>query len=141
MSATSASDTTPARRQFANAEEARSFTGTPSRYNIQALHDAATIHGCHCAPYRDWFTYDRWRAQGLQVMEGEKATRINVYLPPRTTAAGEIQPARTWTAYVFCRCQVTTPDPNRPRRRRDQPPAAAGDPPAEGHADHADLPF
>src|SRR5436305_1734345 len=50
--------------------EAKHFEGF-SLANATLLTQAAAERGCSCAPYEDWFTYDRWRAQGMQVQKGQ----------------------------------------------------------------------
>lgn len=107
MSSQVNSQSTPRQPRFQSPEEAQTFKGSPSEYNRKTLLTAAAERGCNCQPYQDWFTYDRWKAQGRQVQEGERAMRINVFLP-----ADKDRPQRTWTSYVFCRCQTCDPDPN-----------------------------
>jgi len=64
---------------------------------------------CGCEPYRDVFTYRRWKAQGFQVQRGERAIRLPlVYareaVDPET---GETRSERRLgRSAVFCRHQV-----------------------------------
>lgn len=93
------------------AEEARSFDRI-STANILVLTEAARLRGCSCEPYRDWFTYNRWRAQGYQVQRGEHGTPLTVMIQHEKREAGPdgeecvTTVSRPWTAHVFCRCQV-----------------------------------
>jgi len=90
------------------AAQARQFD-THSQENAMVLEMAAQLHGCHCKPYVDWFTYNRWQAQGMQVQKGEKSTKITTWVTVETEdkRTGEKKekayPHRT---SVFCRCQV-----------------------------------
>jgi hypothetical protein len=65
---------------------------------------------CTCEAYKDIFTYGRWKAQGMQVQKGEKATKITTYIPIKkddpTTGEKVIVGRRQRTSAVFCRCQV-----------------------------------
>ena len=61
-----------------NASEAQSF-GRQSENHIMFLALEADKRGCSCAAYRDWFTYKRWTAQGLQVQKGEKSVKLPIY--------------------------------------------------------------
>ena len=64
---------------------------------------------CGCEPYRDVFTYRRWRAQGFQVQKGQKAIRLPLIYQrtekdPET--GEETTTRRMGRSAVFCRCQV-----------------------------------
>ena len=65
---------------------------------------------CGCVPYRDVFTYKRWKAQGLQVKRGERGIKIGTYAPitKKDEDTGEVKiiGKRPWTSAVFCRHQV-----------------------------------
>ena len=39
--------------------------------NFLLLSAAAAARGCACAPYQDWYTFRRWRAQARHVRKGE----------------------------------------------------------------------
>jgi hypothetical protein len=92
------------------AEEARQFDHM-SAQNAVLLRDAAALRGCECEPYRDWFTYGRWRAQGYQVQKGEHGVRLGIIIKSerREQVDGEEKVTTTrrpWSTHVFCRCQV-----------------------------------
>lgn len=79
-----------------------------SRYSSQ---NAATVHAslqCGCNPYQDVFTYNRWLAQGCQVMRGEHGIHLPVIIEKeQTTDDGQIEKRKIHTgAVVFCRHQV-----------------------------------
>lgn len=74
--------------------------------NAAALMDAAKVRGCTCQPYTDWFTYDRWQAQGMQVQKGEHGVPLVTYIPIKDKATGEETGKRPWHYRAFCRCQV-----------------------------------
>ena len=61
-----------------------------------------------CEPYKDWFTYKRWKAQGEQVARGQHGTRLAVILEiEKEDENGEKTiETRPWTAVVFCRHQI-----------------------------------
>lgn len=91
------------------ADEATSF----DRHSIAHaafLEQMASERGCECRPYVDWFTYERWQAQGRQVQRGEKAVALRAYIPmcKRDDQTGEerIIGKRPRTVFVFCRCQT-----------------------------------
>jgi hypothetical protein len=79
------------------------------RFSI--LNAATVIEGrpCGCEPYRDVFTYNRWRAQGFQVRKGEKSLRLPVIIT--VTVKNEAENTEESRRIgrnvpVFCRCQV-----------------------------------
>ena len=61
-----------------------------------------------CEPYKDWFTYRRWLAQGEQVAKGQHGTRLTVIVErdDDDDEADTIQHADVWHAVVFCRHQL-----------------------------------
>jgi hypothetical protein len=65
---------------------------------------------CHCQPYQDVFTYDRWSAQGCYVRKGEKSlARLVSYAEVKEARDGQEVVKRIPHPYwVFCRCQITT---------------------------------
>ncbi len=89
-----------------NAADATRFD-TYSPANAAIVEDA---RACGCEAYKDIFTYNRWKAQGMQVQKGEKATTITTYQPITKTdeATGEeiIVTRKPRKSFVFCRCQV-----------------------------------
>lgn len=88
------------------AEGARSFDHI-SQQNMAILDEVAHDHGCTCQPYQDWFTYQRWSAQGFQVQKGEHGTRLTVFVSKKIEEDGKekvVSFPRVTT--VFCRCQV-----------------------------------
>ncbi len=86
-------------------ETARQF----DRYSVANGVRVKEALPCGCEPYRDVFTYKRWRAQGYQVQRGEKAIRLPM-LYPRTEKDRETGEERTerrmGRSAVFCRHQV-----------------------------------
>ena len=52
-------------------EEARHF----DRHSVKNAEILTAIRP-DCEPYKDWFTYKRWLAQGMQVAKGQKGTKI-----------------------------------------------------------------
>ena len=72
------------------------------------LANAAEERGCQCQPYVDWFTYNRWQAQGMQV---QRATEVGHGIKLTTwvqTKDKDGEPGRTFPkrTTVFCRCQT-----------------------------------
>ena len=64
---------------------------------------------CGCEPYRDVFTYRRWKAQGFQVQRGERAIRLPLVYSREATdpETGEMRSERRLgRSAVFCRHQV-----------------------------------
>ena len=89
------------------AEQARTFNGI-SLGNAALVYAAAQARGCDCEPYRDWFTYDRWLAQGFQVKKGEHASaHVPCFTRDILDEDGNvIKKGRPWTSHLFCRCQT-----------------------------------
>lgn len=88
------------------AEQAKTFDRVSPK-NAEILTQAADARGCTCVPYADWFTYNRWQAQSMQVQKGEKSIRIMTFIPYTKKENGqEVTKRRPKTACVFCRCQV-----------------------------------
>lgn len=85
-------------------DQARSF-GTYSAENATTV-----VVGleCACEPYKDVFTYNRWKAQGLQVQKGMKSIKIPVYGSSTDEDEDGNTVSRNYrtTGRVFCRCQV-----------------------------------
>lgn len=77
--------------------------------NTLILARAAQEHGCQCQAYSDWFTYNRWAAQGYQVRKGEHGVKIGTMIEKATEDMNGVQivTKRPWMTTVFCRCQVT----------------------------------
>lgn len=91
-------------RNQMTSEQAKTFE-TYSVKNAMIL----TMKCSKCQPYKDWFTYARWRAQGWQVQKGEKGTRIGVvkYYDVKDEETNEVETKQyLGTASVFCRHQV-----------------------------------
>ena len=91
-----------------NATEAQSFDSHSMTHEM-ILAMAADSKGCQCEAYRDWYTYNRWRAQGYQVRKGEKGVCLTVYrtIEEKDKDTGKVKrKSRPWRSYVFCRCQV-----------------------------------
>jgi|TARA_Y100000310_G_scaffold42913_1_gene40079 hypothetical protein len=79
------------------------------RFSISNAVAVKSLLQCGCEPYEDVYTYRRWKAQGFQVVKGEKAIRIpQVRTVDREDPdTGEISQRRLFhTAAVFCRHQV-----------------------------------
>ena len=90
------------------AEQAVTFE-RHSLTNAMILAQAAADRGCECEPYKDWYTYRRWAAQGYQVQRGEKSVALLTYAETEKTdekTGKVITSTRPWTSRVFCRCQV-----------------------------------
>ena len=94
-------------QQAMTAESAVTFE-RHSADNAETLHVVANLKGCTCAAYVDWFTYRRWRAQGMQVQRGQKGTRVPVFYEKaeKDKDGNEIKRKRRSSAHLFCRCQV-----------------------------------
>ncbi len=88
-----------ATRSTLTAAEAISF----NRYSAANASQVQARLSCGCEPYKDVFTYNRWRAQGYQVMRGQKAVKLPIIIEKEED--GEVK-KRFWTAAVFCRHQV-----------------------------------
>jgi antirestriction protein ArdC len=87
-----------------NPELARSFD-TFSEVNYETLKETLE---CGCEPYKEVFTFKRWKAQGYYVRKGEKAHKIIVVVKSeKENKKGEKEeksfPKKT---SVFCKCQV-----------------------------------
>lgn len=92
-----------------NAQEAQTFTHM-SEAHIALLIETAVTRGCSCAPYVDWFTYNRWQAQNMQVQKGEGGVKLTTYITKyrtnKETGEKESVGKRPKVTSVFCRCQV-----------------------------------
>jgi hypothetical protein len=95
----------------------RTFTPETARhFDRYSVANAVTLKEalpCGCEPYRDVFTYRRWRAQGFQVQRGEKAIRLPLIYQrvEKDAETGEERSTRrTGRSAVFCRCQVRPVD-------------------------------
>jgi antirestriction protein ArdC len=89
--------------------DATRFENGKSEAHIALLEEAAAEHGCSCKPYVDWFTYNRWKAQGMQVQKGEHGVKLTTYPKEEVVdkETGKIKTiSRPKTTTVFCRCQV-----------------------------------
>lgn len=112
-------------KQKMTPQEATQFEQT-SEGNAEIVLRAARERGCNCQPYIDWFTFDRWIAQGKCVQKGEKGIRLFT-LQKRTVtdkqkADGSKKEVKVSArAYVFCRCQVK--DLNAPKEEPELIPA------------------
>lgn len=90
------------------AQEARYFE-TLSVPHWATLAAESANKGCNCSPYADWFTYNRWEAQGMQVQKGEKGIKLQIWIASKRVdlKTGEERIDRIpKTTSVFCRCQV-----------------------------------
>ena len=69
---------------------------------------AESALACGCKAYEDIFTYNRWKAQGLQVQKGQKAVKLPLVRSIEHKETGEITHRRQLTSSaVFCRHQVS----------------------------------
>ena len=95
------------KRPALTADEATTFDRF-SIFNAATLEEAAALKGCGCRAYEDWFTYNRWHAQGMQVQRGEHGTKIAVIVHSEKEGAnGQIEvKSFSRVSTVFCRCQV-----------------------------------
>ncbi len=86
--------------------EARSF----DRFSVANAATVMQARGCGCEPYVDVFTYNRWKAQGMQVQRGEKSIKIpTIRRIERENADGERESfGLRRMSSVFCRCQVAS---------------------------------
>ena len=91
----------------------RAFTPETARqFDRFSVANAVAIKqalSCGCEPYRDVFTYNRWKAQGYQVQRGEKAIRLPLIktVTKKDAETGKEETRRvTSRSAVFCRCQV-----------------------------------
>jgi hypothetical protein len=98
-------------RETFTPETARHF----DRYSVANAVAVKQSLPCGCEPYRDVFTYLRWKAQGFQVQRGQKAIKLPLVYG-RTESDPETGEARTvrrvGRSAVFCRCQVKAIGPN-----------------------------
>ena len=80
------------------------------RFSVANAVTVETSLSCGCRAYEDVYTYRRWRAQGYQVMKGERAIKlpqVRVVLEENKDT-GETTDRRLFhTAAVFCKHQVT----------------------------------
>lgn len=97
-----------------DAQQAQTFESGKSEASIAFLATIAEDRGCTCEPYVDWFTYKRWKAQGMQVQRGEKGTKMPVWITKEYQQDDGSTVERTYrrTTYVFCRCQVKPKEAN-----------------------------
>lgn len=94
-------------RMKMTADEAQTF-GRVSIGSMVILSEAAAQRGCNCQPYADWYTYERWLAQGYQVQRGQHGIKLATY---REFLVDKDDPSKgtrstPWHSTVFCRCQV-----------------------------------
>lgn len=74
-----------------------------------ALQDGGRCKGT-CEPYRDVFTFGRWKALGCHVRKGEHGIKIPVIITKEVVSDDPDQPVRVVKfdrfTTVFCACQV-----------------------------------
>ena len=79
------------------------------RFSVANAVTVETSLSCGCRAYEDVYTYRRWRAQGYQVIKGERAIKlpqVRVVLV-ENKETGETTDRRLFhTAAVFCKHQV-----------------------------------
>ncbi|MFH1485876.1 MAG: hypothetical protein ABIH46_07390 [Chloroflexota bacterium] len=63
---------------------------------------------CQCEPYRDWYTFRRWLAQGYVVRRGEHGVKLPAIISVEDEDdEGEVRMrTRPGVTVVMCRCQV-----------------------------------
>ncbi|MEE9612352.1 MAG: hypothetical protein V3W19_13945 [Desulfatiglandales bacterium] len=96
------------------AKQAKEFdTISEKNYLMVKALLASKSDPCQCEPYKDVFTYGRWKAQGYQVQRGSKAIKAPLVkrgtkeVEHPTTGEKDIKHWRVMTvSYLFCRCQV-----------------------------------
>ena len=95
------------------ASDTRTFTPETARqferYSVANAVRVKEALPCGCEPYRDVFTYRRWKAQGYQVQRGEKAIRLPMIYQrtEKDRETGEVRTERRiGRSAVFCRHQV-----------------------------------
>ena len=79
------------------------------RYSVTNAATAETALGCGCKAYRDIFTYNRWKAQGMQVQRGQKSVKLPTLhnVEQSDSETGETTQYKVFgTSNVFCRHQV-----------------------------------
>jgi len=88
-------------------EQAQTFSGY-SRTNAAVLTMTAEAKECQCQPYKDWFTYQRWLAQGYQVKKGERGIKLTTWIPvtEKDEDGEEVVTGRRPKSY--CEKQVTS---------------------------------
>ena len=94
-------------------EQAQTFSGYSST-NAAVLIATAEAKKCECEPYRDWFTYQRWLAQGFQVQKGERGIKLTTWIEciKKDADGNEVVTGRRPKGYtVFCKCQVKAMEP------------------------------
>ena len=89
-------------------EQAQTFDRT-SQVNAEILLATAEDRGCQCLPYINWFTYNRWLAQGYQVERGQHGVKLTAWIvtTKKDEEGNEVVTGRRPKGYsVFCQCQV-----------------------------------
>ncbi len=114
-------------KQKMTAQQAKEFDQT-SEESARIIQTAARERGCECQPYVDWFTFDRWIAQGKCVKKGEHGVRLTAYqkrlvVDTKKTDGSKKEVLLPSRVYVFCRCQVK--DLNMPDTETELIPAEA----------------
>jgi len=96
---------------FIKLREVKNMTEKEAKkFKYFSIKNARTLEGvCEdCKPYKDWFTYRRWKAQGEQIAKGQRGTQIKILVEREIkTENGEIKKERyPRTVTVFCRHQL-----------------------------------
>ena len=100
--------TTRTKRPAMSPSDAKSFK-TFSVNNAAEITSALALRGCSCQPYKDVFTFNRWKALGRHVKKGEHGIRLSVMTETEQEdrETGEVKTRKVMhRAYVFCACQV-----------------------------------
>lgn len=86
--AIAAVDNTEARIEKENARrakygKAKMTAEEAKRFAMFSARNAAVLESTceECTAYEDWFTFNRWIAQGKVVAKGQHGTKITVYMP------------------------------------------------------------
>ncbi len=79
------------------------------RFDRYSIENASQVENafasCGCQAYVDVYTYNRWQAQGFQVVKGQKAVKISTARKVEDKKTGEDKMIFK-TSFVFCKHQV-----------------------------------
>lgn len=83
-----------------------------TQFNRFSLMNALTVANalpCGCEPYKDVYTFNRWKAQGFIVKKGEHGVKIPVIgtnIKHDEKTGQDVTKKYISNSAVFCRCQV-----------------------------------
>ena len=111
-----------AKRPQMSAQQATMF----DRFSVGNAVMAESALDCGCKAYETIFTYNRWKAQGYQVIRGQKAVHLPMVKEvERDAENGETKTKRIFTSSsVFCKHQV---EPIKATDERPTPMPKSGD--------------